>query len=207
MRGVVLLVLLACGSSPVRAQATEHSIRVDCVALRAALQSFLAIETNLELDERPHTCMSSSVVQMFLRESASQFRIQQAGASNVTVSLADGDARFTEMLVLALIGRHYTAHFSESQTHFVFNTATQALTPRLPKCEYQKSFFILLLFVSIALLIFSMVVQKLGSIEKSAPRHEHSTGQAALPVSARMSIDFAPRRHGATAYTAVPAKA
>jgi len=137
-RALFFAALLLAASSLAQAQASTHSVRVDCVALRAALQAFLSIETNLLLDQHPHTCMSSSLVQMFVRESAAQLRVEPNGSAALSVALVDGDARFTEMLVLALIGRHYTAHFRDSQTHFVFNTATQTVTPRLPKCEFQK---------------------------------------------------------------------
>jgi len=194
MRAVALLVLATCA----RALPGRHDVRVECTALRSVLQSFLSIETNLQLDEHPDTCMSSSLVQMFVRESTAQLPVQQNGSFALSVALADGDARFTEMLVLALIRRHYTAHFRDSQTHFVFNTTTQTVTPRLPKCEFQKSFFILLLFTSIALLIFSMVVQNLKSLEHTPPN-------PALPLSARMSIDFATRRTASGyAYSGVP---
>ena len=137
MRARALLLLAACCPGA-WAQADARDVCVQCVALWAALQSFLSIETNLQLDEHPHTCMSSSLVQMFVRESAAQLRVEPNGSAALSVALVDGDARFMEMLVLALIGRHYTAHFRDSQTHFVFNTATQTVTPRLPKCEFQK---------------------------------------------------------------------
>ena len=208
MRARAWLLLAACcpgawTQAGAGAQAGARDVRVQCVALRAALQLFLSIETNLQLDEHPHRCMSSSMVQMFVRESAAQLRVRQNGSTALSVALTDDDARFTKMLVLALIGRHYTAHFRDSQTHFVFNTATQTVTPRLPKCKFQKSFFILLLFTSIALLIFSMVVQNLKGLE-----HTPGPGRAAstaMPMSARMSIDFAPRRNACgSGYSAVP---
>lgn len=188
---VLLLLLLVMACAPAQTQ-VQHSVRVECLVLQKALQDLFAIETNVELDQRPETCMTSSLVQMFRRESLAQLPGQGSDATGLTVVLRDGDAQFSELLVLALIGRHYTAHFKDSQTHFVFNTATQTLTPRLPKCEYQKSFFIMLLFVSIALLVFSMVLQRLNRIEKDSGPAPPASMSTSAP--SHVSIDFNTRR-------------
>jgi len=215
-QGLAILLALACACSLASANQTNRSssrVRIECAQLSRALQSLLAIETTLSLDEHPEACMSSSLVQLFLRESSALLSVAHTDGAGLELTLPDRDPRFTEALVLALIGRHYTAHFGDSQTHFSFNTATHTLIAKLPQCEHQKSFFITLLFSSIALLIFSMVAQRLNAIEHETARAcpSHTPPGAALIRStapAHVSIDFGPRRstfsRGHAGYVAVP---
>jgi hypothetical protein len=113
------------------------------------------------------------------------------------------------------VGRHYTHKFQVGQVYFEYDPASQILTPHMPRCEYQRSFLVLLLFVSIVLLVFALVMQSLLALEKSAVEQsavaEQLAGPSAAPSAAKhprtgvrsnllhgISIDFAHQRRPPT---------
>jgi hypothetical protein len=107
-------------------------------------------------------------MKMFVRESSAIVAMHAAPPVGINFTIAEDDDGLAQLLVLALIGRHYTAEYKANQVFFEFDSATQILTPHMPRCEYQRSFFVLLLFVSIVLLIFSLVIQNLNTMEANA---------------------------------------
>jgi len=182
---------------------THAHIGIDCCSLMISMQRFIALETNPVLDCHPETCMASSLVKLFVQETGTQVELQQQH-TRVELTIPAQDHRFTEMLVWALIGRHYSANLAGDHTHFIFNTATQTLTAKMPKCEFQKPIYTILLLVSIILLIFSLVLQNLKQKEL-----KQSVLQETLPgiaLTQNMSFDFTPRRRliHTGHYTSIP---
>ena len=110
----------------------------------------------------------------------------------------------------AFIGRHYTSTLAGTNTHFVFNTATSTMTVKMPKCEFQKPVYTILLFVSILLLIFSLVLQNLKLMEQNQPDNAAKLMEQNRPDTNMSmlctSLDFALRRKvvGGRCYTATP---
>jgi len=120
-----------------------------------------------------------------------------------------------EVLVLALVGRHYTARFAAHQFFFEYDPASQILTPHMPRCEYQRAFLVLLLFVSVVLLVFALVSQGLlqaeaeRSKERAAPKPDapaaslHLLPTTVASMHQHMSIDFARMRRAPLGYAAL----
>lgn len=157
--------MIHCGQS--EAQDSE-SVLTTCETLMRHLQTFIDIRTDMQITYSHDTCMSSSLMKMFVRESSAIVAMHAAPPVGINFTIAEDDDGLAQLLVLALIGRHYTAEYKANQVFFEFDSATQILTPHMPRCEYQRSFFVLLLFVSIVLLIFSLVIQNLNTMEANA---------------------------------------
>jgi len=164
---------------------------LDCETLMRALRTFMGIRTEMEVAYAADTCLSSSMMRMFLRETSALVVADPAPPHGVLVALRNNDPGLAQILVLAMVGRHYTAQFRTGQVFFEFDLATQILTPHMPRCEYQRSFFVLLLFVSIVLMVFSLVMQNLNNIERK--REEASTAPSA-PSAASISVTTATSR-------------
>ena len=151
--GYVTVMLLLATLSDCHNDTHAH-IGIDCCSLMDSMQRFIALETNPVMHCHPETCMASSLVKLFVQETDTQMELQRQ-PTRIELTIPAEDNRFTEMLVWALIGRHYAANLAGDHTHFIFNTATQTLTAKMPKCEFQKPIYTILLFVSIISLIFS----------------------------------------------------
>ena len=190
------------------------TVQLSCLELTRHLRTFIGIRTDLDMQFSEDTCLTSSMVQMFLRETSALLPIQTAPPSSVNVTLTDHDQHLAQILALALVGRHYTHKFQLGQVFFEYDPASQILTPHMPRCEYQRSFLVLLLFVSIVLLIFALVMQSLLALEKSAVEHSAVEQQLAVSSAAPsapprtgvrsnllhgISIDFAHQRRPAAA--------
>jgi len=154
----------------------EVQVSISCDALLNTLQSFMRIRTDMQVSYDKTNCMSSSLMRTFLRETTAIVSLREtvgepidgADPASLSIVVRDNDPRITDMLVLGFIGRHYTAQFKTGQVFFEFDPITQIVTANMPRCEYERSFFVLLLFVSIVLLVFSLVQQSLNAMPKLA---------------------------------------
>ena len=202
--GYVTVMLLLATLSDCHNDTHAH-IGIDCCSLMDSMQRFIALETNPVMHCHPETCMASSLVKLFVQETDTQMELQRQPTS-IVLTIPAEDNRFTEMLVWALIGRHYAANLAGDHTHFIFNTATQTLTAKMPKCEFQKPIYTILLFVSIILLIFSLVLQNLKKKEQQPPGLTAALPSSATNMSTHMSFDFTPRRRlmNTSHYMSVP---
>jgi len=219
---VLLLLLVATASvcaetSPLRAPQPRipqrMTVELDCHVLTNYLLTFVGIRSGLGINYSDETCLTSSLMQMFLRETSALLEVRAAPPRNINVTLADNDQDLSQILALALVGRHFTARFQAGQVFFEYDPASQILTPNMPRCEYQRSFLVLLLFVSIVLLVFALVTQSLTAMEmKTAAEAQHANPlPSATPLSEMKSgrsnmlqnilIDFAHKRRVATGYT------
>ena len=190
MRRVLMLCMCLVLSGEALALVESNSseqtqVRISCDALMQTLQNFIRIRTDMEVSYDEHNCMSSSLLQTFVRETSALLSISElthktmAGTDVKGLSLVvkDNDPGLTNMLVLALIGRHYTAQFKTGQVFFEFDPITQITTANMPRCEYQRSFFVMLLFVSIVLMIFSLVMQNFSTMPKVQPPVREVSGK------------------------------
>jgi len=189
----------------------EVQVSISCDALLNTLQSFIRIRTDMQVSYDKTNCMSSSLMRTCLRETTAIVSLREtvgepidgADPASLSIIVRDDDPGITNMLVLGLIGRHYTAQFKTGQVFFEFDPITQIVTANVPRCEYERSFFVLLLFVSIVLLVFSLVMQNLNTMAKVAkagpmfnPQNEPSMSTAnsetsipmATAVAAKMSV-------------------
>jgi len=217
-RLLALLALLAgaahAGAAPQPAPQLV-TVQLDCSSLTSLLRSYIGTRTDLFMHYNADNCLTSSLMQMFLRETTAVLPVHPAPPRLVNATLAANSQALAEVLVLALIGRHYTARFAAGQFFFEYDPATQILTPRMPRCEYQRSFLVLLLFVSIVLLVFALVTQSLTQAEAaraaarppvpSAPTLQElnmprSTNIASGSMQQHLSIDFAHLRRARHAY-------
>ena len=187
MLGVLFLFLfqnLVCGS----ALSEPRLVRVKCDDLMKSLQQFIRIRTDIAIAYDTANCMSSSLMQTFVRETSAVLVVHEAPATSTIgteqttmhIQLKDDDIDLANMLVLALIGRHYTAEYQTGQVFFEFDPVTQITTANMPRCEYQRSFFVMLLFVSIVLMIFSLVMQNFQSMPK-VPQPMKDAGRVEAP--------------------------
>ena len=199
---VALLAYVVCVCSAAPAPTT---VSVNCCVLLAKLHSFVATETDIRAPSCDDlTCHNSRLMQVFRQETDSHLRTAAApGDASVAFAIPPADdAVFADILVWSFIGRHYTTTLQGTSTHFVFNTATSTMTAKMPKCEFQKPVYTILLFVSILLLIFSLVLQNLKLMEQARDETVAHTESSMLSAS----LDFAPRRKvvGGRCYTAAP---
>jgi len=105
------------------------------------------------------------------------------------------------------------ARFQAGQFFLKYDPGSQILTPHMPRCEYQRSFLVLLLFVSIVLFVFALVTQSLTAAEtaRAAAAHFPAVIPSAPPGPAggfgsqlnSISIDFAHMRRAPHAYSAL----
>ena len=153
----------------------EVQVSISCDDLLNTLQSFIRIRTDMQVTYDKTNCMSSSLMRTFVRETTAIVSLRESigepldGApASLSMIVRDNDPGITNMLVLGLIGRHYTAQFKTGQIFFEFDPTTHIVTANMPRCEYERSFFVLLLFVSIVLLVFSLVMQNLNAMPKVA---------------------------------------
>ena len=152
-------------------------------------------------------CMNSSLMRMFVRETSAVLAVRSQTPHGILLAREQNDDALAQTPVMALIGRHYTGEFREGQAFFEFDTASQILTARMLSCDYQRSFFVLLLFVSIVLLVFALVMQNLStkinqeaSIKPPAQAHSGDLHTLILVAFAAhsawslhcISIDFVP---------------
>lgn len=196
MLGVLFLFLfqnLVCGS----ALSEPRLVRVQCDNLMKSLQQFIRIRTDMAISYDTTNCMSSSLIQTFVRETSAVLVIHEAPATSTNgteqttmhIQVKDDDIDLANMLVLALIGRHYTAEYQTGQVFFEFDPVTQITTANMPRCEYQRSFFVMLLFVSIVLMIFSLVMQNFQSMPKvPQPVKDPVRVEASGPLSTTDSL-------------------
>jgi len=196
---LALCCLLAARASA--AAPAEARVHLDCAGLMRELQRFLAIRTDMDVLFSAETCMLSSLMRMFLRETSALLAVESETALGMDVVVREDDPALAQILVLALIGRHYTAEFQTGQAFFEFDPATQILTPHMLRCEYQWSFLVLLLFVSIVLMVFSLVMQNLNTLElariaalEDAPLLDPKAGIVKTTALQHISIDFAHQR-------------
>ena len=186
----------------------EVEVSISCDDLLNTLQTFIRIRTDMLVTYDKTNCMSSSLMRTFVRETTAIVSLRESigepldGApASLSMIVRDNDPGITNMLVLGLIGRHYTAQFKTGQVFFEFDPTTQIVTANMPRCEYERSFFVLLLFVSIVLLVFSLVMQNLNAMPKVAMvrpvalQNEPSSTAVtdtsipvAIPVQSRMSV-------------------
>ena len=224
MRGGMVIVLLAAAAS-VSASATPASLprasqsitlQLECNLLTRYLRTFIGTRTDLFMHYSDDNCLTSSLMQMFLRETTALLPLQAAAPGHVNLTLAEDKQELAQILVLALVGRHYTARFQAGQFFFEYDPASQILTPQMPRCEYQRSFLVLLLFVTIVLLVFALVTQSLTAAETARAAAAHSAhGTPSAPPAQPgfnsnlnshlncISIDFAHKRRGTHAYSAL----
>ena len=186
----VLYICLFCvlfGEAPAQIQSNssqQTQVRISCDALMQTLQTFVRIRTDMEVSYDEQNCMSSSLLQTFVRETSALLSINESPRKTIDGTdvnglhfvVKDDDPGLTNMRVLALIGRHYTAQFKTGQVFFEFDPITQITTANMPRCEYQRSFFVMLLFVSIVLMIFSLVMQNFSTMPKVQPPVREASG-------------------------------
>ena len=191
---------LVCGS----ALGEPRQVRVKCDDLMNSLQRFIRIRTDMAISYDTANCMSSSLMQTFVRETSAMLVIHEAPVTSTKsteetsmhIELRDDDIDLANMLVLALIGRHYTVEYQTGQVFFEFDPITQITTANMPRCEYQRSFFVMLLFVSVVLMIFSLVMQNFhsmpmvpqlmkdaGRVEASGPLSTTHPAHPLIPVA------------------------
>jgi len=94
------------------------TVQLSCLELTRHLRTFIGIRTDLDMLYSEDTCLTSSLLQMFLRETNALLPIQAAPPSSVNVTLTDHDPHLAQILVLALVGRHYTHKFQVGQVYF-----------------------------------------------------------------------------------------
>ena len=224
MRGMLVVLLLAVVSASGEASALRANtssprapqlmtVQLDCRILTRYLRTFIGTRTDLFMHYSDDNCLTSSLMQMFVRETAALLPLQAAAPGFVNLTLAENGQELAEILVLALVGRHYTARFQAGQFFFEYDPGSQILTPHMSRCEYQRSFLVLLLFVSIVLLVFALVTQSLTAAEtaRAAAAHFPAVIPSAPPGPAggfgsqlnSISIDFAHMRRASHAYSAL----
>ena len=219
---VLLLVLVATASlgadsaptptarGPVRERMT---VQLDCRDLSNYLLTFIGIRSKLRIPYSDETCLTSSLMKMFLRETSALIAVQAAPPRHINLTVTDADPDLAQILALALVGRHYTSRFRAEQVFFEYDPASQIMTPHMPRCEYQRSFLVLLLFVSIVLLVFALVSQSLNAMElksaaeklpppASAPFTPGYSGSSKTALQ-HLSIDFSHQRRAASGYTQI----
>jgi len=174
------------------ATATDSVVKVNCCMLLSRLHYFVAFETDTQAPTcDPSTCNHSRLLQLFQKETNTHVSTDISSPDIQFTMKSIDDEMFADIMVWAFIGRHYTANMEGDHTHFVFNPATQIMAAKTPKCEFQKPVYTILLFISIMLLIFSLVLQNLKHIEQDREK------TAIMPTESRNApslLDFAPRR-------------
>lgn len=185
--------------------ASSTTVEVDCCVLLSRLHMFVAFETDTRAPVCDAvSCKNSRLMQLFQHETNTHLATRAEDSRIQFTVPATDDAMFADILVWAFIGRHYTANIEGDHTHFLFNPATQTMTAKTPKCEFQKPVYTILLFVSILLLIFSLVLQNLKHIEET---RDAATARTAIQSRDTQNLlDFAPRRRvvGGQFYTSPP---
>ena len=165
---------------------------VPCMVAMRYLTALVSIHTDMQVYYFASDCMNSSLMRMFVRETSAVLAVRAETPLGFLLSLDQDEDALAQTFVMALIGRHYTAEFKTGQ-FFEFDTASQILTARMPRCEYQHSFFVMLLFVSIVLLVFALIMQNLNvkvATEVSPVLNKHPIISAANCLQG-ISIDFA----------------
>jgi hypothetical protein len=208
------LLLVAAAGAQASPAPQRMTVQMDCRHLTTLLRTYIGTRTDLLMHYSEADCLTSSLMQMFLRETSALLPVGAAAASMVNTTLAAHSPALAEVLVFALIGRHYTARFAADQFFFEYDPASQVLTPHMPRCEYQRAFLVLLLFVSVVLLVFALVSQGLVQAEAERAR-EHAAPKpvasaaslpsitAPLSLHQHMSIDFARLRRAPPGYAAL----
>ena len=174
------------------ATAADTVVKVSCCVLLSRLHYFVAFETDTKAPTCDQsTCNHSKLLQLFQKETNTQVTTDISSPEIQFTMKSNNDEKFADIMVWAFIGRHYTANMEGEHTHFVFNPATQIMAAKTPKCEFQKPVYTILLFISIMLLIFSLVLQNLKHIEQDREK------TAIIPTELRNGpslLAFAPRR-------------
>jgi len=221
LRSVHALALLLVAAAGAQASPAPRpmTVQMECRQLTTLLRTYIGTRTDLHMHYSEADCLTSSLMQMFLRETSALLPVAAGAASTVNATLAANSPALAEVLVLALVGRHYTARFAADQFFFEFDPASQILTPHMPRCEYQRAFLVLLLFVSVVLLVFALVSQVLlqaeaeRSQERAAPKPDALAASLhpipspptnlATSMHQHMSIDFARMRRAPLGYAAL----
>jgi len=157
-----LSLCMLCAAAAARNDTAPSGAVVPCMVAMRYLTRLISIHTDMQVYYSASDCMNSSLMRMFVRETSAVLAVRAEPPLGFVLSLDQDADALAQTFVMALIGRHYTAEFKTGQTFFEFDTASQILTARMPRCEYQHSFFVMLLFVSIVLLVFALIMQNLN---------------------------------------------
>jgi len=118
MRGMLVVLLLAVVSmggqaSALRANTSSPrapqlmTVQLDLSILTRHLRTFIGTRTDLFMHYSHDNCLTSSLMHMFVRETTALLPLQAAAPGFVNLTLAENGQELAEILVLALVGRHY----------------------------------------------------------------------------------------------------
>jgi len=128
-------------------------------------------------------CMSRGLVRLFLSESGSLGRIEANGTVLRMHTRSDETKLYADMLAWSFIGRCFTGGRDDDKAHYDFDTISQTMTARRPRCEFQRSMYVVMLLVIITVLVFSMGLSVLETQERETARAQAPPVIAMVPVS------------------------
>lgn len=113
-----------------------------------------------------------------------------AAASNDAVHVSMSEEALSQVLVYAMIGRHFTAaktkrdslDWNVAELHYDVNT--QTISVSRPMCVFEKSVYSILLVSSVVIVLTSMVLRRLQSYEETPTRE-----------ITQISLDMTPNGH------------
>ena len=168
----LLLAALVCGGADTAAP-THAYVDIPCCELINSMLWFITVKDGFMQCEESE-CMNRGLVRLFLSESGSLGHVAANGTALRMHTRSDATQAYADMLAWSFISRCFTGGREDDKAHYDFDTISQTMTARRPRCEFQRSMYVVMLLVIITVLVFSMGLSVLESQEQ----------QAAAPVSA-----------------------
>jgi len=110
------------------------------------------------------------LVRLFLGESGSLGHIEANGTALRMHTRSDETKLYANMLAWSFISRCFTGGRDDDKAHYDFDTISQTMTARRPRCEFQRSMYVAMLLVIITILVFSMGLSVLETQERETAR-------------------------------------
>jgi len=155
-----------CGAVATAAP-THAYVDIPCCELMGSMLRFITVKDGfMECEESE--CMNRGLIRLFLSESGSLGHVAANGTALRMHTRSDATQVYADMLAWSFISRCFTGGREDDKAHYDFDTISQTMTARRPRCEFQRSMYVVMLLVIITVLVFSMGLSVLESQERQA---------------------------------------
>jgi len=173
---------VAAATLPPATSPTHAYIDVPCCELMHSMLRFITVKDGV-MECAESECMSRGLIHLFLGESGSLGRIEANGTAVRMHTRSDETQLYADMLAWSFIGRCFTGGRGGDRAHYDFDTISRTMTARRPRCEFQRSMYVVMLLVIITVLVFSMGLSVLEAQERETARAHAPPVIAMAPAS------------------------
>lgn len=184
----VVLFFSRCSYIPItEALETNVSACVLCSTLDRYISDVGIANTDTKCHETE--CLARGKVQLFVNEMGQI--ASSCEKSTHGVSLTIDDKQLAQLLVYAIIGRHFTNEESHEDSldwnvaQLQYNVNTQKISVSRPMCVFEKGVYSILLVLSVIIVLTSIVLRRLKKYEEIA-LHD-PTPQISLDINTPVS--------------------